>query len=115
MKRIMMLLLSAILLFIFVACRSEDDITTEDSSASTVNKITSMDNKSLLSNPRENMEESDSWQNAYAKFLRLKVLYYEMKYNGGMYALSDIDRNGIPELIIAYGNNSEGGHIFANV
>ena len=57
-----------------------------------------------------------SWQDAYATFLSNPENYAEEEphYAWG-FAPVDINNDGIPELVLAYGNGVEGGNIFANV
>ena len=63
----------------------------------------------------ENTWVPKPWQKAYEEFLTNTANYVEDGYFSGNYALADIDRNGTPELIIAYFNEIESGYIFANI
>ena len=57
----------------------------------------------------------EPWQNVYAEFLREPTNYAENGHFAETFALTDLNNNGIPELIIPFYNDVEGGHIFANV
>jgi len=56
------------------------------------------------------------WQNAYAGFLSEPANYAEDEpHHAWGFAPVDINNDGIPELVLAYGNGIEGGNIFANI
>jgi len=55
------------------------------------------------------------WQNAYAEFLKKPEKYAEDGHHAFGVYLADLDNNGVPEMILCYGNGVEGGTIFANV
>ncbi|MCL2071549.1 MAG: hypothetical protein FWH07_04850 [Oscillospiraceae bacterium] len=58
---------------------------------------------------------SQSWRSDYEEFLKDPSRYAEDAHYAGSFAAVDMDNDGIPELIILYYNEIEGGSIFANV
>jgi hypothetical protein len=56
------------------------------------------------------------WQDAYAAFLRAPENYPEEDHHAFAFVLADLNNNGLPELILLYGNDHYGGGTsFANI
>jgi beta-lactamase regulating signal transducer with metallopeptidase domain len=67
--------------------------------------------------PHDNeFTNSGTWRDAYMALLRNPENYdNEDGHHAEAFDLADIDNNGVPELIIAYGDNVTGSYIFGNV
>ena len=63
----------------------------------------------------DNLSVPKLWQKAYAEFIENPKNYLEDEHFAGAFALTDIDNDGTPELIIAFFNGVEAGYIFANI
>ena len=59
---------------------------------------------------------AEPWKNAYAAFLRDPANYKEEDpYHAFGFVLADFDNDSSPELILVYGDDHQGGALFADV